>query len=213
MKPMYKAMYTILGDDGQPLLAGTQLNPGATETANSFAVTVSPDGARHILWRQATGVAAGELRYTRITKTGEVTTNNLPVAALQSLYNARRYYLSADSTNAVHFLYFDVRSSSPGLYWRRANADGSLSAEKLLTTKGYNSAGVDVVYDIDLSDRIHMLSPWVGGADLGYARLDRDGNFLVPFQRAGFGATSKSALAVDGSGRVMIVARNNVNVG
>ncbi len=206
--PMYKALYTIVGENSQ-LLPAAQLNPGSTHAANAFAVAVSPDGARHILWRQGTGVGGGDLRYTRISKEGVVTTNNLTIATLLGTYNDRRYYLAADSHNAVHFLYSDFRSGAEGIYWRRANADGTLSAEKLISTNAVNSASMDIAYVIDSADRIHLLAPWKTSGDLGYARLDRDGSILIPLQRTGFLAEQKAVITVDSSGRAMIVAASS----
>ena len=205
-KPMYKALYTILDEYGGALLPAAQLNSGETSSANSYAIAISPDGARHILWRQATGSGGGELRYTRISKQGEVTSNNLSVAVLQGTYNDRRYSLAADSQNAVHFLYYDNRGTPGSIYWRRANPDGTLSPEKLITTQGYASAGLDISFAVGPSDRIHLLSTWKAFGDLAYARLDRDGNILAPFQRTAFEAGLNAAITVDGSGRAMIVA-------
>ena len=121
-------------------------------------------------------MGGGDLRYTRISKEGVVTTNNLTVATLLGTYNDRRFYLSADTQNAVHFLYSDFRSGAEGIYWRRANADGTLGTERLISTNAVNSASLDIAYAIDPSDRIHLLAPWKSTGDLGYARLDRDGS-------------------------------------
>ena len=52
---------------------------------------------------------------------------------------AINFLLAADSQNAVHFLYSDFRSGAEGIYWRRVNASGTLSAEKLISTNAVNS--------------------------------------------------------------------------
>lgn len=206
-KPNYKALYTIVGENGQ-LLPAAQLNPGSTTNATAFSVAVSKDGARHILWRQATGVGGGELRYTRINSKGEVTANNRTVATLVGSYTDRFYYLTSDFQNAVHLLYYDFRASAPGIYWARIDLDGSKTAERLVSNDVYNASNVSVQYAIDTADNIHLVAPWSGAnGQVGYARLDRNGNALMPFQRVAFEAeTNKAVITVDSSGQAMIVA-------
>jgi len=202
-----KAFYRIIGDSGQ-LLPETQLNPGSTRSADSLAITVSPDGARHILWHQSTGVGGGELHYTRITRDGIVTANNRTVAVLQGTYNHRHYYLGADSKSAVYFVYYDYRSSTPGIYWSRMDADGTLEAETLISSTIYSAAPMSIPYVIDADNRLHLITNWTGGGGLtGYASLDHNGNFLVPFQPVEFDASTYSlAIVLDANGQAMIIS-------
>ncbi len=202
-----KAMYTIIGDNDL-LLPTAQLNPGSKDPASSFAVAVSPDGARHILWRQATGVGGGELRYTRIGADGVLTANNQTAAVLQGNYNPRHYYLSADSLNAVHLLYYDFRDGEPGIYWARIDPDGTMTAETLITYDVYASATSSIMYTIDSSDRLHLVAPWDNaGGNVGYALLNRDGEILTPFQRVFFESeTYKACIVINPEGEAMIIA-------
>lgn len=201
-----KVMYAIIGDNGK-LLPATQLNPGSTTTASSPTITISPDGARHVLWRQATGVGGGELRYTRITKHGVLTANNQTVATLLGTYNLRHYYLAADSQSAIHLVYYDFREGLPGIYWRRVNSDGSLSTENLVSNSVINSAASSIAYVIDSADNLHLAASWKNGnGHVGYASLNRDGQVMKAFQRVVFEAeTNKVAIPINSIGQAMIL--------
>lgn len=204
-KTSKKAMYTIIGENGL-LLPATQLNPGSTDMVGPFAVAISPDGARHILWHQYK-VGNDELRYTRISKDGLVTINNEPIAILQGDYKRNELFIAADSENAVHFMYYDFRDDLPGIYWSRANSDGSFSAEKLISNNVYSGGG-KIAYTIDTSDNIHFVAYWESAyGHTGYGRLDRDGNIIIAFQRVVFDTKNNGAVVtVDPTGRVMIVS-------
>jgi len=146
------------------------------------AIAVDDQGTRHILWYEDTTGTSGDLIYSRIPL-GELPEPNQAIVAHFTSWNPRQLEIQVDSQGAAHILWHDYRvDGSPGsIYWRRINADGTLSPEKLVTISGEASAGLAVWFAIDELDQIHLVAR-DKYLNLGYARLDLDGNVLVPFQ-------------------------------
>jgi hypothetical protein len=182
-------MYFILDEEGDPLLDGVRLNTrvpsGDVEEAQRLVIDAG--GTRHFLWH-APDDGYGFLVYTRILSNSVLAVNQRTVTHLSENWNRGPSYpqLLADSQGAAHVLW---RANDAGgtqrLFWRRINADGTLSAERQIPLGDYTDVANGVKAAIDAHDQLHVLLDRAryraSSYDLAYGRLDRDGNLLRPF--------------------------------
>jgi hypothetical protein len=128
------------------------------------------------------------LVYTRILSNSVLAVNQRTVTHLSENWNRGSSYpqLLADSQGAAHILW---RANDAGgtqrLFWRRINADGTLSAERQIPLGDYTDVVNGVKAAIDAQDQLHVLLDRAryrtSSYDLAYGRLDRAGDLLRPF--------------------------------
>lgn len=200
--------YMILDDNGNYLLNKTRLNTQFSITTGGIfpEIAIDADDTRHILWYEDTPGVAGDLIYTRIP-VGDIPSPNQLYFTHITSWSSHRLMIQTDSQEAAHVLWHDYRSTSDTLgsiFWKRINADGTQTVEKMVTNEGYHETSLEIRFSIDEFDRIHYVSR-NQNIDLGYGMLDRDGNVLIPYQRIFYENTSKPNVVAMPGGQAMAV--------
>lgn len=182
--------YFILDERGEPLLDGLKLNTRVPATIHEEVQQIAIDeaGTRHFLWH-APDDDEGMLIYTRILSNSVMAVNQLTVTHLTEDWDRGSDdwpKLLVDSQGAAHTLWrADGDQGTHVLFWRRINADGTLSEERQIPLGDYTDVVQGVKAAIDAQDRLHVLLDRAryrtSSYDLVYGRLDRDGNVLRPF--------------------------------
>ncbi|MFO7742112.1 MAG: carboxypeptidase regulatory-like domain-containing protein [Anaerolineae bacterium] len=184
--------YFILDAEGDLLLDGLQLNTRMPASIREEVQRIVIDGAgsRHFLWH-APDDDEGMLVYTRILSNSAMAVNQLTVTHLTddwqrggSSYDHPE--LLVDAQGAAHVLWrADGDQGTHVVFWRRINADGTLSVERQIPLGDYTDVVNGIKAAIDAQGQLHVLLDRAryrtSGYDLVYGRLDRDGNLLRPF--------------------------------
>jgi hypothetical protein len=200
--------YLILDDNGNSLLDKTRLNTQFSALGGGVAPDLSIDAndTRHIVWYEDTPGAAGDLIYTRIPASDIPSPNQLFFSHINA-WNSHRLMVQSDSQGAAHILWHDYRGTSDttgSIFWKRINPDGTMTDEVLVTNSAYNETGLEILFSIDSSDRIHYATR-DKNTRVGYGTLDRDGNVLEPFQTVYYENCSKPNVEVSDSNNAMLV--------
>jgi len=202
-----RVYYSILDSQGNSLLDRARLDTQFSTTSGGAysAIAVDRFDTRHILWYEDTPGEGGDLVYTRIISGGLPSPNQITVTHKTGTYITTRLAIQADSQGAAHILWHDNSSGRPlgNIYWRRINPDGTLTDERLVTTRGRNTAYLNVRFVIDNSDRIHLVAE-AENDHMGYGQLDRDGNVLVPFRTVLYKLGSQPVIALDADGNAVL---------
>jgi len=182
--------YFILDERGEPLLDGLKLNTRVPASGYEKVkrIVIDEVGTRHFLWH-APDDGEGLLVYTRILSNAVLAVNQLTVTHLTEDWDrgSDDYpQLLVDAQGAAHVLWrADGDQGTHVLFWRRINADGTLSTERQILLGDYTDVVKGIKAAIDAQDRLHVLldmaryrTYWY---DLAYGRLDRDGDVLRPF--------------------------------
>jgi len=202
-----RVYYSILDSQGNPLLDRARLDTQFSTTSGGAysAIAVDRFDTRHILWYEDTPGEGGDLVYTRIISGELPSPNQITVTHKTGIWSTTRLAIQADTQGAAHVLWHDSSSGRPlgNIYWRRINPDGTLTDERLVSTRGRRSSYLDVRFVIDNSDRMHLVAE-AEDDHMGYGRLDRDGNVLVPFRTVLYKLGSDPVIAVDADGNAML---------
>ena len=109
---------------------------------------------------------------------------NLDGATLKPFFsNSYNPVIQTDSANNIHILFFDDRTGTSQLYYKKLNSDGNLLIfDTQITTDNYDKA--QLAQTIDSYGNIHAV--WVEWGVLGnqhgqifYTKLDNNGNVLI----------------------------------
>jgi len=198
--------YTILDDRGRPLVADVRMNTVMTSPVESAAIAVDRLGSRHILWFAYTSSTGGDLVYTRLISGGLPSPNQITVTHITN-WGSQNPVIQTDSQGAAHVLWQEhFGSGNYPVYWRRINPDGSLTPERLITTESGPSAELDYAphFVIDASDRIHLVMQDKEN-HTRYARLDRDGNTLIPFRKVVYASNDHPVITVGPGGQAALL--------
>jgi hypothetical protein len=198
--------YTILDDRGRPLVADVRMNTVMTSPVESGAIAVDRLGNRHILWFAYTSSTGGDLVYTRLISGGLPSPNQITVTHITN-WNSQYPVIQTDSQGAAHVLWQEhLGSGNYPVYWRRINPDGTMTPERLVTTESGPSAELDYAphFVIDSSDRIHLVMQDKEN-HTRYARLDRDGNTLIPFRKVVYASNDHPVITVGPGGQAALL--------
>jgi hypothetical protein len=198
--------YTILDGRGHPLIADVRMNTVITGPVESAAIAVDRQGNRHVLWFAYTSSTGGDLVYTRLISGGLPSPNQITVTHITN-WGSQNPVIQTDSQGAAHVLWQEhFGSGNYPVYWRRINPDGTMTPERLVTTESGPSAELDYAphFVIDSSDRIHLVMQDKENHTC-YARLDRDGNTLIPFRKVVYASNDHPVITVGPGGQTALL--------